>query len=80
MPFNKHATDHNDQKDTEEVDNSLRGRAMRRALQKKLPTTLTPYEWEQWYAEHGIPAAHRAAPSRPKKRWWSSCKWFGPAG
>ena len=51
------------------ADNSLRGKALSRALDGQLPRTLTPYEWEQWYAEHGTPAAHRQAgadePERP---------------
>ena len=25
-----------------------------------MPKTLTPYEWEQWYAEHGVPHSHLA--------------------
>ncbi len=42
-----------------EVDNSLRGAALRRATRKSVPKTLTPYEWEQWYAKNGVPPEHR---------------------
>ncbi|MDZ7783977.1 MAG: hypothetical protein U5K56_13920 [Halioglobus sp.] len=46
-------------------DHSLRGQALERATEEKLPRTLTPHEWEQWYREHGIPPSHRApTPSR----------------
>ena len=62
--------------DRQKMDNSLRGNALRRALQQQVPTTLTPYEWEQWYIEHGIPQAHRQTDKRPARRWWSLCKWF----
>lgn len=40
------------------ADNSLRRKALSRAQSGKLPRTLTPYEWEQWYAEHGTPIEH----------------------
>lgn len=39
-------------------DNTLRGKALERATKAMVPTTLTPFEWEQWYAEHGVPDAH----------------------
>ena len=55
----------------ESSDLSLRGIALRRATQKEVPTTLTPHEWEQWYAEHGVPASHQQGKKeRRKKRWW----------
>lgn len=34
-------------------DNSLQAKAMRRALSGATPRTLTPWEWEEWYAAHG---------------------------
>jgi hypothetical protein len=43
-------------------DHSLRGNALSRALSGGVPKTLTPYEWEQWYAEHGVPHSHLAPP------------------
>lgn len=46
-----------------DVDNSLRGAAIRRAETQPLPKTLTPYEWQQWYAEHGVPQEHRTTES-----------------
>jgi hypothetical protein len=40
------------------TDHSLGAKSVRRALSGDVPTTLTPYEWEQWYAEHGVPEGH----------------------
>lgn len=54
----------------EKVDNSLRGRAWERAHGDKPPRTLTPYEWEEWYAAHGVPDEHRAAVREPAPPWW----------
>lgn len=55
----------------EQSDTSLRGHSLRRALQQQVPKTLTPHEWEQWYAEHGVPDSHRSGDvTAPKKRWW----------
>ncbi|MDX1735357.1 MAG: hypothetical protein R3228_13375 [Halioglobus sp.] len=45
----------------EQSDTSLRGKALDRALGTDIPKTLTPYEWEQWYAEHGVPESHRSS-------------------
>ena len=42
------------------VDNSLRGKALDRARKGRVPKTLTPYEWQEWYAEHGVPPGHRS--------------------
>jgi hypothetical protein len=52
------------------VDNSLRGKSLQRALNQELPKTLTPYEWQQWYADHGIPVDHRKSSVQPTRRWW----------
>jgi hypothetical protein len=52
-----------------EHDSSLEAAALRRAAGTTPPRTLTPYEWEQWYAEHGVPEQHRATPKRAP-RWW----------
>ena len=58
----------------EEGDHSLREQSLKRALGKEPPRTLTPWEWEQYYAEHGVPASHRpdkAADGDGKRsRWW----------
>ena len=35
------------------TDNSLQAKAMRRALSGATPRTLTPWEWEEWYAAQG---------------------------
>jgi Protein of unknown function (DUF3429) len=45
-------------------DHTLRGSSLRRALSGDLPRTLTPHEWEQWYAEHGVPRSHIAPPAK----------------
>lgn len=54
----------------EENDNSLRGKALERATGQRLPRTLTPWEWQQWYADHGQPAEHRRPSSKQRKPWW----------
>ena len=40
------------------TDHGLGAKSLRRAVSGDVPTTLTPYEWEQWYAEHGVPEGH----------------------
>jgi hypothetical protein len=58
----------------ERSDNSLRGKSLQRALKSDPPKTLTAFEWEEWYAEHGVPESHiktkKAVRSRPWWRWW----------
>lgn len=56
----------------EASDNSLRAKSLERALEEKVPTTLTPYEWQQWYAEHGVPESHLPANIAKPQRlsWW----------
>lgn len=55
----------------ERSDNSLRGHALHRAVAQQVPKTLSPYEWEQWYAEHGVPVSHRQVSAHPRKKsWW----------
>ena len=44
----------------ESTDHGLGAKSLRRALSGDVPKTLTPYEWEQWYADHGIPEGHLA--------------------
>ena len=46
------------------TDNSLRAKSLGRALAGDVPKTLTPYEWEQWYAEHGVPDSHLTPPEQ----------------
>lgn len=61
--------------DQEERDHSLRQKALERATDDKVPTTLTPWEWQEYYAEHGIPDSHKQ-PARAdsqaerKASWW----------
>jgi hypothetical protein len=38
---------------------SLQAHALEHTDPDYVPKTLTPHEWEAWYAEHGVPAAHR---------------------
>ena len=53
------------------TDNSLRAKSLGRALSGSVPKTLTPHEWEQWYAEHGVPEGHLMPPAEIHKRsWW----------
>lgn len=61
--------------DAEAQDHSLRKKALDRALGNKVPRTLTPWEWEEYYAEHGVPDAHRIeekpeSNSRQGRPWW----------
>ncbi len=53
------------------ADHSLQKHAWDRAQQAQTPRTMTPWEWEQWYAEHGVPSSHQqvAAPAA-KTPWW----------
>jgi hypothetical protein len=53
-----------------ERDNSLRGKALERATSDQLPRTLTPWEWQQWYDEHGRPSEHRQQNSGRRITWW----------
>ena len=59
---------------SKEIDNSLRGKSMRRAMKKTVPNTLTPYEWEQWYAENGVPEEHKIAAPQEKSMTTSPAK------
>ena len=38
---------------------SLQAHALDHTDPDYIPKTLTPHEWEQWYAEHGVPESHR---------------------
>ncbi|MFN2287013.1 MAG: hypothetical protein ABR578_01635 [Chromatocurvus sp.] len=57
----------------ESADTSLHQQAAQHTDDDYVPRTLTPHEWEAWYAEHGVPEAHRqtaSAPSpTPPSRW-----------
>lgn len=58
-------------KKEESADNSLRAKALQRALGGKAPKTLTPHEWEQWYAENGVPTEHLQPLSKATRlSWW----------
>lgn len=64
------------QKLARDIDNSLRGNAMRRALQQKVPRTLTPYEWQLWYAENGVPQEHLRAENWVTRQWRKAKRWL----
>ena len=55
-----------------EADHTLRGQALERATEEKLPRTLTPHEWEQWYREHGVPLSHRTPDAPSVRAGWLS--------
>ncbi|MFO7552928.1 MAG: hypothetical protein R6W80_16095 [Haliea sp.] len=42
-----------------EGNTSLQAHALEHTDPDYIPKTLTPHEWEQWYAEHGVPESHR---------------------
>ena len=52
-----------------EKDHSLRAQAMERAAEDGVPRTMTPWEWEQWYASHGMPDQHRVKPESSRSLW-----------
>jgi hypothetical protein len=49
------------------IDKSLTGKAFKRALNKDVPRTLTAWEWQDYYAEHGKPDSHTVTDSDTKK-------------
>jgi hypothetical protein len=51
-------------------DHSLRAKSLKRATTGTVPRTLTPYEWEQWYAQHGVPDSHTSGRRKPTRSWW----------
>lgn len=54
-------------------DHSLQAKALKRAVNGEVPRTLTPWEWEQWYSDNGVPQTHRNTDTRQKpwwRRWW----------
>jgi hypothetical protein len=75
MATDQRAIDRLLEADGAHADNSLRGKSLERARGDAVPKTLTPWEWQEWYARHGVPEAHRkggeeAAPQRPWWRFW----------
>ena len=39
---------------------SLQDKSMEHTDSDYVPRTLTPFEWEEFYEEHGVPPEHRA--------------------
>jgi hypothetical protein len=61
------------EQESETNDHSLRKQALDRATGDKLPKTLTPWEWQEWYEAHGVPDSHKqatAGPTSPQRSWW----------
>ncbi|MCR9186234.1 MAG: hypothetical protein NXH81_12620 [Halieaceae bacterium] len=50
------------EKSDPETSTSLQAHALEHTNPDYVPKTLTPHEWEAWYAEHGVPASHRQTP------------------
>lgn len=51
------------------IDRSLRGQALRRADNDQIPRTLTAWEWEEYYQQHGQPEAHTATDGKASPTW-----------
>lgn len=51
------------------ADTSPRRKSLERTLGDEVPMILTPHEWEQWYAENGVPESHRVANRRGGRAW-----------
>ena len=49
---------------------SLQDKSLEHTDPDYLPRTLTPFEWEAFYEEHGVPPEHRrrARPETPRKK------------
>ena len=47
---------------------SLRDKSLEHTDADYLPRTLTPFEWEEFYAEHGVPREHRRQPTGDAQR------------
>ena len=51
-------------------DHSLQGAALERATRGGPPKTLTPWEWLEYYEQHGVPETHATKDDANKKPWW----------
>ena len=53
------------------ADHSLRGRSLRHTEKDYVPKTLTPYEWLEYYEQHGVPESHKNIDNPlPQKTHW----------
>lgn len=68
--FDKILADSKDKDPNKATD--LRGKALLRARDNKIPRTMTPYEWLEYYESHGVPKEHRQ--SKDQKSWWDRIK------
>jgi hypothetical protein len=55
----------------ERGDSSLQAQSLRRAMKQSPPKTLTAWEWEEWYARHGVPETHRRGETGG---WWAQLR------
>jgi ubiquinone biosynthesis monooxygenase Coq7 len=54
---------------SQEQDHSLRQQAWDRALSGAPPKTMTPWEWQDWYATQGVPATHTEVTTDITQHW-----------
>lgn len=59
----------------ESADTSLQRQAERHIDEAYVPRTLTPHEWEQWYATHGVPEGHRRGDTDSAPRPTEPSRW-----
>lgn len=60
-------------------DHSLRGRSLRHTEEDYVPKTLTPYEWLEYYEQHGIPESHisfKKHQAKPISLWQKLMAWL----
>jgi len=62
---------------------SLRDQSLRHTSEDYVPRTLTPHEWEQYYAAYGVPQSHRQEPADEPQQGRSRfrlVRWFKALG
>lgn len=63
-----------DEKSAEDPINTLRAHSFDHLSDDYLPKTMTPYEWLEYYEQHGVPESHKQQvepTAKPAKRpWW----------
>jgi hypothetical protein len=65
-----------DRQGEHEPEVSLRDQSLRHTQEDYVPRTLTPFEWEEYYRDHGVPEGHRRQPENrdratPLRRWFA---------
>ena len=66
-------------------DATLRDKSLEHTDPDYVPRTLTPHEWQAWYAQHGVPPGHRPAAQREQDGASGLTQWLrrifgGPGG